>query len=483
MSKLKSRTINGLVWSAVEQFASQGIAFVLGILIARQVMPSEYGLIAMLGIFMAVAQTFIDSGFSNALVQKYDRSSTDFSTVFYFNIGVSVLIFVVLFFSAPLIAKFYNKAILEVITKVVSLNLIILAFAVVPRAKLTVEVDFKSQTKASIVAVALSGVIGVILAYRGFGVWALVFQGLISNSISTLILWFYSKWFPKLQFSGESFRRLFIFGSKLLFSALLDTIYRNIYLLVIGKKYSDTKLGFYSRASQLSEFPSSNLSRIIGRVAFPVMCEVQHDDDHLRSILRKFIKLSVFITFPIMVCVAAVAKPFISIVLTDKWIGVVPLLQILCLANMFYPVHGLNLVVLQAKGRTDLFLRLEIVKKIIGITILVITIPMGVSIMCWGLLVVTLLCLPVNLYYTKRILGLGCITQIKYIMPSLFLSMTMGVGIYLLTLFEFGKWTVLLTGVFGGIVFYYFIAKLFKMEELYELHAIISNHLNFFKRK
>lgn len=483
MSEFKNKTIKGLIWSTIEQFASQGIAFILGIIIARQVMPSEYGLIAMLGIFMAIAQTFVDSGFSNALIQKHDRSKIDYATVFYFNIAVSVLFFLALFFSAPLIAEFYNEPRLDLVTKIVGVNILLSALIVVPRAKLSVEIDFKSQTKASMTAVTISGVVGIIMAYNDYGVWALVAQGLLNNAVNASILWFYSKWFPRLEFSIESFKKLFTFGSKLLFSGLLDTVFRNLYQLVIGKKFSSTDLGYYSRANQLAEFPSSNFSRVISRVAFPIMCEVQYDNQRLKDVFKKFLKLSVFIIFPLMVGFAALAEPFISLFLTDKWLPAVPLLQALAIACMFYPVHGINLNVLQAKGRTDLFLKLEIIKKVLSIAILIATVPFGVLVMCFGLIVGAILCLPINMYYTKQMLNIGYLEQVKYLLPSLLLSFAMGGLLYCLNFATLANWMTLLIGIPFSILFYYFVAKMMRMEEIDEIHELLGRFIPYFRNK
>ncbi len=476
MSSLKHKTISGVAWSSIERFSVQGIQFVIQVIMARILMPEDYGVIAMLAIFLAVFQTFIDSGFSSALVQKNDRSEVDYATVFYFNIVISVVLFFALFFSAPWIAGFYNTPILVPVTKVVALNLLINAFGVVPRAKLTVLIDFRTQAKASFTAVIISGAIGVWMAYSGYGVWALVFQSLLYNGIGTLLLWILSKWWPLWTFSVNSFKRLFSFGSKLLLSGLLETIFRNLYTLVIGKKFTVQELGYYSRADQFAQFPSSNLSMIIGRVAYPVMCDVQHDDEQLKNVFYKFLRISVFIIFPLMIGLAALSEPFIHLFLTEKWMGVVMLLQILCISYLWYPVHGLNLTILQAKGRSDLFLRLEIIKKVIGVITLVVTVPFGVISMCVGLVVSSILCLYVNVYYTKKILKINLITQLKIVLPSLLLSICMGGIVYFLTKIGLSDVLTLLVGLSVGVLCYIGIASLIRMQEWLDIYAIISRY-------
>ena len=473
MASLKHKAISGVAWSSLERLSVQGIQFIIQIVMARILMPEDYGVIAMLAIFLAVFQSFIDSGFSSALVQKHDRTEVDYATVFYFNIGVSVVMFLVLFFSAPLIAMFYETPILTSVTKVVAINLLIIAFSVVPRARFTVLIDFKTQAKASLTAVIISGTVGIWMAYNGFGVWALVFQSLLNNGINTLLLWILSKWWPLWTFSMTSFKKLFFFGSKLLLSGLLDTIYRNLYTLVIGKRFATQELGYYSRADQFAQFPSANLSSIISRVAFPVMCEVQHDDAQFQSVFYKFLRISTFIIFPLMIGLAALAEPFIRLVLTEKWLGIVVLLQILCFAYMWYPVHGLNLMLLQARGRSDLFLRLEIIKKIIGMITLIATIPFGIIVMCLGLVISSVLCLYVNAYYTKKHFNIGLFQQIRDIFPSLLLSGSMGVLVFFLTRLNLPDAVTLVLGVSVGCLYYVGMATITKMKEWKDVWAIL----------
>ena len=477
MSTLKSKTINGIVWSSIERFSVQGIQFIIQIVMARILMPEDYGVIAMLAIFLAIFQSFVDSGFSSALVQREDRTEVDYATVFYFNIVISIVLFFILFFLSPLIASFYKTPVLISVTKIVAINLIINAFSVVPRAKFMVLVDFKTQAKASLVAVVISGGVGIWMVYTGYGVWALVFQSLLNNMVSMLLLWVLSKWRPLLKFSMISFKNLFSFGSKLLFSGLLEIMYKNLYTLVIGKKFASQELGYYSRADQFAMFPSANITNIISRVAFPVMCKIQNDDEQLQKVFSKFLRMYTFIIFPLMIGLAVLAKPFIRLLLTEKWLGAVVLLQILCFSYMWYPVHALNLTLLQAKGRSDLFLKLEIVKKIVGLTILIVTIPFGVMAMCIGLVIASILCLHINAYYTKKYFNIGLSQQIKDIFPSLILSGSMGVFIYLLIKLNLSDTLTLALGISTGCLYYVGTAALLKMNEWNEMKAMFSLHL------
>ena len=382
---LKTKAVKSVMWSSIERFSVQGIQFILSIVIARLVTPSEYGLIAMLSIFLAIAQTFIDSGFSNALIQKQGRTETDNSTVFYFNIAVSIIVYGMLYGAAPFIADFYKEPLLTTVTRWIGLNIIISAFSIVQRAILIIKLDFKTQAKASLIAVILSGGVGIAFAYYGYGVWALVIQAIASNFINTFLLWIFAKWTPAFRYSWQSFRTLFAFGSKLLLSGLLHTIYMNLYSLVIGKKFSAVEVGYFNRASTLAQFPSINITNVLTRAIYPIQCQLQDQQDKLKNSFIQFIRLSVFLIFPLMIGVCVLSKPLVLLFLTEKWLPAAELLQILCIAYMWYPVMSINNNMLNVRGRSDYFLKAEIIKKVIAIGILVATLPWGVKILCWGL--------------------------------------------------------------------------------------------------
>ena len=474
MSSLKDKTVKGVIWSAVDRFSAQGIQFVFSILIARLLMPEDYGVIAMLGIFMAVSQTFIDSGFGTALIRKIDRTETDFSTVFYFNIVVATLLYLVLFFSAPAIAHFYNTPLLESVTKVVALNLIISSLSGIHNAKLSIAIDFKSRAKISIITTLLTGAVGLWMAYAGYGVWALVVQNLFSSVLRTVMLWIIVKWRPQLIFSLKSFKELFSFGSKLLASGLLDTLYNNIYTLVIGKVFSPSTLGVYSKAKTLAEFPSSNITGVLQRVTFPVLSTIQNDELKLADAYKRFLKLSAFVVFPLMVGLAAVADPFIRLALTNKWEGAIILLQIICFALMWYPIHAINLNILQVKGRSDYFLKLEIIKKVQGVLILVVTVPMGIVAMCCGKVISSLISLIWNTHYTKKLIGYGYFAQMKDLLPILIHSLIMGGIVLLVVHFMPTLWLKLIVGVLVGMVYYIAGAYIMKFPEMDELLRIMK---------
>ncbi len=473
---LKNKTIKGVVWSAVERFSVAGINFIFGLILARLLMPSDYGVIAMLAIFMAVAQTFIDSGFSNALIRKPDRTETDNATAFYFNIVVGIVCYIILFFSAPLIASFYDTPILVPLTRVLGLNLIFNSLCVVQQALLSVNLDFKTQAKISLLSVLISGPIGIACAYYGLGVWALVAQSVLAAFLRMFLLWLLAKWRPTERFSKSSFHSLFSYGSKLLASGLLDTIYNNLYTIIIGKKFAATDLGLYTRADHFAQFPAINITGILQRVSFPVLSTIQNEDERLAVNYRKFLRLSGFVVFPLMIGMAVVAEPLIRLILTDKWIACVPFLQVLCFALMWYPIHAINLNLLQVKGRSDLFLRLEIYKKILGVCTLCITVPLGLMAMCIGRVATSIICLALNTHYTGQLINLGYWKQMRDLLPTLLNSLVMGVLVYAVQHYLSGSSSglLLLVGVLVGALYYIASNYLMQTMEWKEFISIIK---------
>ena len=470
---LKHKTVRGTVWSTVERFSIQGISFLVMIIMARILIPADYGLIGMLTVFIAVSQSLVDSGFSQALIRKLDRSEVDNSTVFYFNIVVGLLLYLLLFVCAPLIADFYDQPMLVPLTRVLSLGIPVNSLVVVHRALLTVDIDFKTQAKASLVAALVSGIVGIVMAYGGFGVWSIVAYQLSSLFINMLLLWILFRWKPEWIFSWRSFRELFGFGSKLALSGIIDTIYRNIYLIVIGKFFNTADLGYYTRAQQFADFPSANVSGIIQRVTYPVLCTIQNDDERLRDVYRRFLRLSAFVVFPLMIGLAAVAHPFIILVLTEKWEFTAVLLQIMCLYMMWYPVHAINLNLLQVKGRSDLFLKLEIIKKIVGVTILCVTLPFGLIAMCWGGVLSSILSLVINTHYTGILIQVGFLRQIRDLVPTMIYSLLMGVLVWTIVSLVESNLLALILGVGAGVVFYLGMARLTNSADLKELISMV----------
>lgn len=470
---LKNKAVKGVIWSSIERFSVQGIQFLVMIIMARLLTPKDYGLVGMLTIFIAIAQSLIDSGFSQALIRKQDRSETDNSTVFYFNIAVGFLLYLIFFTIAPWVADFYETPELCTLMRVISLSVIFNSLAVVQRALLTVNINFKTQAKASLSAAIVSGIIGISMAYYGFSYWSIAAQQLVNLGLNTLLLWVFTKWRPKAIYSWKSFKELFAFGSKLLASGLLDVVYRNMYLLVIGKVFSASSLGYYTRAHQFAEFPSSNLTGIMQRVTYPVLCQIQNDDQRLAQIYRRFLRVSAFIIFPLLIGLSAVAEPFVILLLKEQWLFAATLLQIICFSMMWYPIHAINLNLLQVKGRSDLFLKLEIIKKTIAVIVLCITIPMGLIAMCIGQICTSLTSLIINTYYTGKLINVGFIKQMRDLMPTLLLSLTMWAIVYYSISIIPGTLYQLLAGILIGIIYYSTLAFLFRFPEVDEIKSII----------
>ena len=474
---LKKKTVKGTIWSSVERFSVQAIQFIVMVFMARVLTPEDYGIVGMITIFIAVSQSLIDSGFSQALIRKQDRTQIDNSTVFYFNIAVGIVIYFILFFCAHPIASFFNEPILVKVTRIVAISLPINSFAVVQRAILTINIDFKTQAKASLAGAFVTGIVGLSMAYTGWGVWAIVWSQVTGTFINVAVLWIVANWKPTLEYSWNSFKEMFNFGSKLLVSGLIDTIYRNVYLIVIGKVFKASDLGYYTRSQQFSQFASSNITGIVQRVTYPVLCTIQNDEDYLREAYRKILKISAYVIFPLMTGMAGVAKPMIVSVLTEKWLYSAVLLVPICLAGMWYPIHAINLNLLQVKGRSDLFLKIEIWKKIIGIAIICGTIPLGLYWMCWGSVLISIIGLVINTHYTGYLIKLGFLKQMWDLAPILILSLLMGTAVWaLVTFVPMPSGGALAAGAGLGIIFYIGLSKLFCNKEYSELISIVKRH-------
>lgn len=473
MQQTKAGT--SILWSFVDKLSSQGIQFVLSIIIARRLLPGDYGLVAMLSIFLAIAQTFVDSGFSNALIQKQDRTSLDCTTVFYFNVVIAFLLYIVLVLCAPFIASFYNETILNEIIVWAGLSLIINSLSTVQRALLIIELNFKKQAIISIIAVILSGLIGVFLAYSNCGVWTLVVQTLMYNSISCLLLWISSKWHPTFCFSIKSFRELFFFGSKILGSRLLHTIYINLYSLIIGKYYTATDLGLFNKSSSLVSTLTSNPVDIIQRVAYPIECQLQNDNEALEKKFLFFLRMTCFLIFPVCILLFVLAEPLVQVILTSKWIESVPYMQIIGVSYLLYPLMTMNTELLNAKHRSDYSFYAEIWKKLISIIILFVTLPMGVKYMCYGLFIYQFLDVFIITRYTTRVVSsLTMTSELRMLFPIFFIAVIAVSPILVFNILKYSSSFILFVGGMSSVLLYISLSYYTKREELFVL-------LNFLK--
>ncbi|MEX9565625.1 lipopolysaccharide biosynthesis protein [Morganella morganii] len=414
---LKQKTTSSLKWSAIERLATQLVQLVVMLVLARILGPHAFGLIGMLAVFIAVSQVFVDSGLSSALIRKLDRSELDYSTAFYFNIAIALVCYTLLYFCAPFIASFYQQPELTPLTRVLALVVIINSFGIIQRTKLSIKMDFKTQAKASLIAVTISSLTAFCLAYYNFGVWSLVAQTLVYATFNVIFLNMLHRWLPMLSFSSESFRHLFGFGSKLMLSGLIDSIYQNIYQIVIGKKFNVLDVGYFTQANQLIQTPATTMTAIIQRVTYPMLSSIQNDEQKLNSAYLLTLRLSAVVIFPILFGLGTIADPLIPELLGLEWKPAALLASILAMGLLLYPIHAINLNYLQVKGRSDLFLKLEIIKKVIITIILIITIPYGINAICIGIVIQSYIALFINTYYNGRIGNLSGIIQLKALLP------------------------------------------------------------------
>lgn len=434
-------------------------------------------MVAMLGIFIAVAQAFIDSGFGNALVHKQDRTDEDFSTIFYFNLAVSIFFFVILWLSAPAIASFYKTPLLADVTRAISCTLVINAFRAIHETQLRINLDFKTRGIITIICTAAIGVVGLWMAYKGYGVWALVAQSIVGSILRTVLMWAFVKWRPRFVFSVKSFKELFSFGSKILATGLFDTIYGNIYSILIGKIFNPASLGKYNRAESFATFPSSNLYSVIQTVSYPVLCSVQDDTERLRECFRKFVRMACYITFPAMIGLAAVADPFVRVVLTDKWADIIPLMQILCFSLVLYPINALNITFPNIVGKPQLYLKMCVICKCIDIPVLLITIPFGLAVICVGRIVAAVIGFVLVTRQTSKLIGYGVRDQLRDIFHIAIASLVMGAVVLLPVYFLSSSVMQLVCGILIGIACYVAVSVVFRFKEYSYVKEILSERL------
>lgn len=473
---IKKKAIRGVAWSAIEKILRQGFMTLFAILVARQLEPSDYGLVAMLNIFIILAQLFVDSGFVEALIRKQDCTEIDFSTTFWFNIGVALTIYAILYITSPFIAQFYDEPLLEDILIWVSLVFVINSFRVVQQAKLHIALDFRRQAWISFLSILISGMVGIWMSRNGFGVWTLVWQMLLNNLLNVVLLWLSANWAPSFRFSYASFKSLFCFGSKLLITRVLHTLYTNGSYLLVGKFYTSVLTGLYSQSVQISSFLPLSISDVMARVAYPIECELQHDDEALQRVFFRFLRLNAFIVFPLMMGLAALAEPVIKLLLTDKWLEAVPLLQILCFGWIWQPLSVLTWQVLNAKNRSDYYLKSEIIKKIIAFFILFLTMFWGIMAVCIGWVLYCIIDLYVITLFTRHLIpGISYKRIMCVLLPILLKATLMGGIVYSLRYLIASDLLQVVLGVLSGIVMYISISLLTKSEEVLWLLEYCKN--------
>ena len=479
---LKEKTVKGTMWSAIDNVAQLGVQFVVSIVLARLLSPDDYGLIGIITIFTTVCTTIINGGFSNALIRTQKPTDEDYNTAFICNLLMSILLYAIVFLCSPLIADFFNRQELVALTRVSSFTMIIGALAIVQQTRLTKRIDFKTQTKITLIASILSGIVGIALALMDYGVWALVVQGIVAQSLRTVLLWFFNHWVPSLRFSKESFNRLFGFGWKMMASGILDSLWTQLYQVIVGKFYSPSTLGQYTRAKQFASLFSSNLTSVIQRVTFPVLSDIQDENERMIVAYRRIIKTTMFMTFALMFALGAVSEPLLYCLIGPKWHEAATYLPWICLIGSLYPLHAINLNMLQVQGRSDLFLGLEIIKKIIGIVPLMIGAFIGIFPMLYTSVFTSIICYFLNAYFPGKLLGYSSWMQVKDVALSFVISLIMAVVVYLMKYLPLSNWLILPMQIILGFFFFFFLCKITKIEEYKELKNMIKPILNKIKK-
>ncbi|KRG15752.1 lipopolysaccharide biosynthesis protein [Virgibacillus soli] len=465
--QLKSKTINGLVWSFIELISKQGIQLIIQIILARLLLPEHFGLIGMITIFIAISTTFVQSGMDQALIREKKIDKDDYSTVFYYNLAVSIIVYLISFFAAPLVASFYNEPELIKILRVIMLVVIINAFSVIQRVMLIRKLDFKTQTKVSVIAGLISGSVAIGMALSGAGVWSLVAQQVFMQLMIAILLMSNNRWFPSLHFNVALFKKYFAFGYKLLLSSLIDTIYQNIYFIIIGKVYPVAQLGYYTNANKLKDVSSQSITQAIQKVTYPVFSSIQDEGKKLAENYQRLIKMTSYFFFPFMLGMVAIAPNLIPLLLGEKWLPSVIYFQLLCIAGMLYPIHAINLNILKVKNRSDLFLLLEVIKKIILTILIVMAVIFTSSIegLIYAAIVSSFISLAINTYYSAKEINYSFLNQVKDMLPSLSLSGIMSFGVYLISNI-FSIYSVnLLIQIIAGILIYFVGSKLLRLKE------------------
>lgn len=479
---LKNKAVKGVGWSFADSFLGQGVSFLVSLVLARLLTPDDYGLLAYLTILIAVSSSFVDSGFSSALIRKQDAKDTDYNTTFITNLVVSLFLVGLLFITAPAIASFFGRTELISLIRVMSWIVVINALSLIQLTKLRKNVDFKTQTKASFISSISSGIVGISMALYGHGVWSLVGQQLSRQTLYTLLLWSYTKWHPKLEFSIQSFKELFGFGWKLLVSGLIDTTWREVYQIVIGKFYSPATLGQYTRAQQFGSIFSSNLTGVVQKVSYPILSEMQDDKERLKMGYKRIIKVSMLVAFVFMLGLAAVAEPMVVTLIGEQWLPCVPMLQILCLNMMLYPLHALNLNMLQVQGRSDLFLRLEIIKKVIAVGPLCLGIFVGIYWMLIGSVITGFFAYYLNAYYSGPFLNYSIREQVRDIFPSFGIALSMAIVVYSLSFILSQPIVLLGIQILAGVLITLILCEVFKLEEYNEIKTLTLETISKFKK-
>lgn len=481
-ASLKDKTVHGVKWNAVDNLSNYIVGFVVSIVLARLLTPDDYGLLGIVAIFTAISEAIIGGGLSNALIRKKNVTEDDYNTMFIANMVMSLFLYIIIFFSAPFIALFFGREELILLTRVSTISIVFGALSMVQQTRLTKVIDFKTQTKITIIASLLSGVVGITMALLGCGVWSLAAQSLTVHVLRTICLWYFNHWMPKLQFSIDSYKELFGFGWKLMVSSLLNNIWKELYQVVVGKFYSPATLGQYTRAKHYSELFSKNLTIVIQRVTYPVLSEIQDDNTRMLSAYRRIIKITMFITAVCMLTLGAISEPLLYCMIGPQWHEASTYLPLICIAGSTYPLQAINLNMLQVQGRSDLYLGIEIAKKIVGLAPLFVGAFVGVMPMLYVNLVTCVISYFLNSYYSGKLIGYSSWMQIKDIAPSYGIAFIIALSVYFFKYLPISNWIILPVQIGVGITVFFVVCKQFKLDEYNEVKTLIAPMLKKFKK-
>jgi len=474
---LKEKAVGGIIWSFADNLFRLGISFVIGIVLARLLTPEAYGLIGVISIFTSLFITITDSGLSTALIKKENATDKDFSTIFIANIVVSLFLYLLLYLSAPFIADFFGNSQLVSLTRVAGIIVIINGLSLIQKTHLTKLVDFKTQTKVTLLASIIGGAVGISMALLGFGVWSLVAQLIISSLVTTVSLWLFNRWWPKMVFSYNSFKELFGFGWKLMLVGIISTFWKDIYNLVIGKCYQPAVLGQYTRSKQFADLCSSNITSVVQRVSLPILSRVQSDQRQMLNVYRKTLRLTAFVSFVLLCGLAGISQTFIYVLLGEQWLTAAKFLPIICMIMMLYSIGLINLNMIAIKGRSDLCLKIEVVKKIIDILPIVMGIVYDIYWMLYASVVTSVVSYFINAYYSKVLIGYSIPEQLKDVLPSLAIALSMGIILFVMSSCSINVYLLLIIQILFAIMYVIVVCKVTKNQEFYEIINIVKRLL------
>lgn len=468
-----------MIWSSIQTFGNQLIGFGVSVILARLLLPAEFGLIGMIGIFMGISSVLISSGLGASLIRTEHPTQTDYSTVFVFNLVGSMVLYTIMFFAAPFIADFFKQPLLAAITRWYCLIFVINAFSAIQVTRLHKRLDFKTETKSSIISTLASAITGVTMAYNGFGVMSLVWMAIVGALVKNIMLWTQSGWKPSLVFDREKFRYHFSFGSRMMVSGILDIVFTNAYVLIIGKFFSATQLGYYNRADSLRQLPVSTFSGILNKVTYPLFADIKNDDVRLKSVYKQIMKMVIFVIAPVLMMMGVLAEPLFRFLFTEKWLPAVPYFRILCVSGLLYPLHAYNLNILSVKGRSDLFLRLEIIKKLLVVVVLTASLSFGILGLIWGQVISSFLAFFINTHYSGKFLNYNSWEQLADIAPTVVLTASAGAVVFFTDVFFSGTadWFRLIVGGVVGLLVFMAFARLFRLESGRTVADLVSRKM------